>query len=259
MHASVHSHRWATGTRLLERAPDDRLRAFALGYLCHLAADTLAHNVYVPRRLLLTSSTRNVGHAYWEARFDACFPLDQLELARDVVGGDHAEPDALLEEVLTWALFTFRTNKRIYRGMLGVAQDDRWRAAFGRVAAQSRWPLPQSEVDLYLSLLRPWLEDFLVRGTGSLACRLDPVGRESLSLAKRVRRRTIREVRVESGILDLPARRESLAMVADILFPVPSAPAPAGAGPRETIDAEGDRFWERYAAPALAGTEAPAA
>jgi hypothetical protein len=251
----VHSHRWATGWRLLDRAPDDRLRSFALGYLCHLAADTVAHNVYVPRRLVLTSSTRNVGHAYWEARFDACVAPEQLEAARELVSGDHAAPDALLEDVLTWALFTFRTNKRIYRGILGVAQDDLWRAAFGRVAAQSRWPLPQAEVDRYLDLLRPWLADFLVRGSASLACRLDPVGRESLALAKRVRRRTLREVRVESGLLDLPARRRSLATVADILFPVPAPPGPPTAG---TAAAESGAFWERFA-PMPAERESPAA
>jgi hypothetical protein len=110
-------------------------------------------------------------------------------------------------------------------------------------------------VDRYLDLLRPWLADFLVRGSASLACRLDPVGRESLALAKRVRRRTLREVRVESGLLDLPARRRSLATVADILFPVPAPPGPPTAG---TAAAESGAFWERFA-PMPAERESPAA
>ena len=51
-------------------APNDRLKAMGLGYLTHLAADTIAHNLFIPRQLVLTSSTAGLGHSYWEARMD---------------------------------------------------------------------------------------------------------------------------------------------------------------------------------------------
>ena len=72
-----HCHAWHVGQEILDLAPSDPLRSFGMGYLSHLAADTIAHNFFVPRQLVLTSSTVALGHSYWESRFethlgDAC-------------------------------------------------------------------------------------------------------------------------------------------------------------------------------------------
>ena len=58
------------GRKLLLQAADPREQAFACGYLSHLAADIIAHNIYVPNQLYLTSSTIRWGHIYWELRAD---------------------------------------------------------------------------------------------------------------------------------------------------------------------------------------------
>src|SRR6202007_3290965 len=39
-----HSHNWSTGVGLLNSARGNHERAFAYGYLAHLAADVVAHN-----------------------------------------------------------------------------------------------------------------------------------------------------------------------------------------------------------------------
>src|ERR1043166_1655441 len=65
-----HSHFWHVGQETFDFAGSDALRAFGLGYLSHLAADTIAHNYYVPRQLVLTASTRSMGHSYWESRVE---------------------------------------------------------------------------------------------------------------------------------------------------------------------------------------------
>src|SRR5690606_10379300 len=59
-----HCHNWHVGEEIYQTADTDRLRAVGLGYLAHLAADTIAHNVFVPRQLLLTSSSKAPGHSY---------------------------------------------------------------------------------------------------------------------------------------------------------------------------------------------------
>jgi len=41
-----HSHNWSTGLGLLEAARAQKEKAFALGYLAHLAADVVAHNFF---------------------------------------------------------------------------------------------------------------------------------------------------------------------------------------------------------------------
>ena len=65
-----HCHYWHVGQEIHDLAGSDALRAFGLGYLSHLAADTVAHNYFVPRQLMITSSTAAVGHSYWETRVE---------------------------------------------------------------------------------------------------------------------------------------------------------------------------------------------
>ena len=55
--AGRHCHFWHVGEEILQTAENDRLRAVGYGYLAHLAADTIAHNFFVPRQLMLTAST----------------------------------------------------------------------------------------------------------------------------------------------------------------------------------------------------------
>ncbi len=65
-----HCHSWHVGQEIYDQAETDALKAFGLGYLAHLAADTVAHNYFVPRQLVVTSRTIALGHSYWESRFE---------------------------------------------------------------------------------------------------------------------------------------------------------------------------------------------
>ncbi|HMG00898.1 MAG TPA: zinc dependent phospholipase C family protein, partial [Gemmatimonadaceae bacterium] len=68
--AGRHCHSWNVGFEIHDNAESEALRAFGLGYLAHLAADSVAHNYFVPHQLTITSSTAALGHSYWESRFD---------------------------------------------------------------------------------------------------------------------------------------------------------------------------------------------
>ena len=121
-----HCHYWHVGEEILGAARNDRLRAVAYGYLAHLAADTVAHNYYVPRQLMLTSSTKALGHSYWEHRFDVQLGEHFGALAREVVMEyDHSEADNLFDSVLSGTIFSFETNRRIFRGMIRMQDNDR--------------------------------------------------------------------------------------------------------------------------------------
>src|SRR3954467_7519530 len=50
-----HCDAWHGGQGSHALAESAGLRAFGRGYLCHLAADSVAHNYFVPRQLMLTS------------------------------------------------------------------------------------------------------------------------------------------------------------------------------------------------------------
>lgn len=211
-----HCHHWHIGEEILAAADTEQLRAVGLGYLAHLAADTIAHNVYVPRQLLLTSSTEALGHSYWEHRMDIQLRARYTSLAREVVmSRDHSAADALFDRVLSATLFSFQTNRRIFRGMIRFQDNERWQNIFGTVLQNSRWTLDEETIHDYVARSFDYVVDYLERRAEAFPAALDPVGEHNLSQAKRIRRQVIR-----SGIRD----PEQLRAAADERFPLPPVP-----------------------------------
>jgi hypothetical protein len=212
--AGRHCHFWHVGEEILESADNDRLRAVAYGYLTHLAADTIAHNYFVPRQLMMTSSTKALGHSYWEYRFDTLLGDGYAAAAREIVMDyDHSEADHLFDRVLSGTIFSFETNRRIFRGMIRIQDNERWRAVFDRVLERSRWDLSDETAAEYVSRSFDFVVDYLLRRRDSLPASLDPTGDFNLQLAKKVRRLALKE-----GALRDTARLRALA---DDFFPLP--------------------------------------
>ncbi len=188
-----HPHAWHIGEEMLEAAEDDAaLQAGALGYLCHLAADVVAHESFVPRMLLLTSSTRALGHSYWEHRMDAAVGSDYTRLARSLVMEfDHSRVDELLNSVLASTLFSFRTNRRIFRGMIRLADYQPWQNLFDTVIDNSRWDLEGAETEFYFRHAFEHTAGYLIWGSESPAASRDPTGELALRRAKQVRRQVL--------------------------------------------------------------------
>jgi hypothetical protein len=212
-----HCHSWAIGEEIFATAETDRLRAVSLGYLSHLAADTIAHNFFVPRQLLVTSSSKALGHSYWEHRMDVQLGERYTRVAREVVmDHDHSAADALFDRVLSATLFSFRTNRRIFRGMIRFQDNDRWQTLFATMLQNSRWVLPDDAVGEYIGLSFDYVIDYLARREEAISAALDPIGDENLGRAKQVRRLAMRE-----GKLKAPELLEELA---NNFFPLPETP-----------------------------------
>src|SRR5512146_1495278 len=105
------SHSWEVGLKLLDQAKTWPERAFAYGYLGHLAADTVAHET-------LTDDLSNVGHTWIELKADSIidksFWLQTVMISKAV----RRRSDLLLENALDRYMFSFKTNQRIYKSIV---------------------------------------------------------------------------------------------------------------------------------------------
>jgi len=105
------SHSWDVGLKLLEQAKTSSERSFAYGYLSHLAADTVAHET-------LTDELGNMGHTWIELKADSIIDktywLQMFLISRKV----RKRSDLILENSLDSFIFSFKTNKRIYKSMV---------------------------------------------------------------------------------------------------------------------------------------------
>jgi len=213
-----HCHSWHVGREIVDRADTERLRAFGLGYLAHLAADTVAHNFFVPRQLVVASTTIAIGHSYWESRFETHLGDEFARTAMDVIRMDHAPADGLLDRVLSPTIFSVRTSRRLFRGMVGLTETQSWQAAFRVVAERSRWDLSDEEVERQMRVSFQLVMEILAREETAQAVKLDPAGDASLGLAKRVRLDVIRN--------RLPRDSWRLTQLAEQRFGLPAYPLP---------------------------------
>ncbi len=202
-----HCHNWSVGLKMLAGADTPSTKAFCYGYLAHLAADIVAHNYYIPNQLYLTSSTKRLGHLYWEFRSDSHIDSAYWELARRVVEGRNHANDASLENAVKRKIVSLKTKKRVYVRVLNLTDFERWRQACDFVERNSRWKISQRYIkdlrDLSISLAIEFLRD----PENSLCLDYDPVGTRNITRAKRLRRNAKRVTGTKpvNGIFELPA------------------------------------------------------
>lgn len=186
-------HHWATGFAIREDADNDRGRAFALGYLSHLAADTVAHGKFLPRQMTLTRTTMSFGHLYWELRADATigpYYWQQLRLILREVFSEHERvlserlTDTFLPFSVNWRLF-YRMNRFVSRHMLRRAMDSWYRL--------SRWQLSDQLMREYRAECLSRMLDVVANGEQSWVCHEDPNGNAALAYT-RMQRRQLRQM-----------------------------------------------------------------
>lgn len=190
--AGRHCHSWNVGFEIHDNAESEPLRAFALGYLAHLAADAVAHNYFVPHQLTITSSTAALGHSYWESRFDTHIGERFSRTAKQLILRDHTHSDEHLDRILSPTIFSTSTNRRIFRGMVYVADTESWQRIFHLVEEKSRWDLSEEEVEVYMARAFDYIVDLLTRLDRAEPYKLDPAGTIPLRAAKKVRRAALR-------------------------------------------------------------------
>ena len=213
-----HCHSWHVGREILELAETPQLQAFAWGYLSHLAADTVAHNFFVPRQLVVTSRTIALGHSWWESRFETYLGDQYARTAMDLIRLDHSAADGHLDRILSPTIFSVRTSRRLFRGMVGVTETESWQRVFKQVANISKWEIPADDLDGQMGRAYQYVMELLRDDQGAAPLKLDPAGESSLQLAKKIRLDVVRN--------RISGTTEALQKLADAKFGLPRDPVP---------------------------------
>ncbi len=192
-------HHWVTGFALLEDARTDGQRAFAHGYLAHLAADTVAHNKFLPRQLTLTRTTINVGHVYWEVRADCHIERPYRRHLRSILQHRFLEHEASLAANLTETFLPFAINRRLFRRMNLMTTNLAWHEAMRRWHLLSRWDLCPDLLGRYHDESVERILSLLAEGAASPLVHEDPNGNAALGFARH-HRRQLRQM-ARAGVL----------------------------------------------------------
>ncbi len=104
------SHSWKVAWKLMDATESDRQKAFAYGYLMHLCADTVVHNIKpngVP-----------FHHSLFEMRSDSLVDKKYRRKLKTLDKYMQKKHDLFLERRLESLIFSFKTNKRLFKGIL---------------------------------------------------------------------------------------------------------------------------------------------
>ena len=185
----VHCHNWTVGFGVLDKAKTDAQKAFSLGFLSHLAVDTVAHNYYVPYKTVQGFKARASGHAYWELRYDQKLPSDLWQVARQVSQAHYREHDDHLAECLSDSyVVPFTLSKSLFGGLLLGARLKKWQRMTQVIAGERDLFLGDEEVGECRNLAVGNIRDMLKQADGAQCVQADPTGARNLHVANLYRR-----------------------------------------------------------------------
>lgn len=206
-----HCHHWDVALPLLDKAKKEREQAFVYGYLAHLSVDTVAHNFYVPFKIIRSYQTLTLRHTYWEMRFDEKMDPKVWKTLEEVANGDYQDLDRFLEKSLKRSLFSFKTNKKIFNSLLILQRMKRWQSAAAVMAKRSSYELADEEVKKYKKLCCEVVVEFLQDPTQARVLLADPAGKLKLLYAAEMvkdlrsytKRRLINSAKAQHLIADI--------------------------------------------------------
>lgn len=183
-----HSHNWRVGWRLLEGAETPEMQAAMWGYLSHLAADVVAHQVFVPTKIAAVRNGLIRGHSGWEIAFDADWHPEYPHLALEVTERVSEVVDPYLMGRLRETLFSHRNNRRIFRWTLKLQKYRTWERLVREAARRTPHAVDDETRTVYFELSMNAVWSCLHRQREATVTHFDPTGHRALELAARTRR-----------------------------------------------------------------------
>jgi len=222
-----HCHRWTIidEFRAADKSPE--AEAFSLGYLSHLAADTIAHNHFVPYHLTRFARTRGLGHLYWEMSADRFVDERRWQLVKDLKADTSLQPlDELVNQRVPKKALSMRTNKILFSHVLLVSERETWRRGMSRIHPIGRVSLQKGFLEHFRKAATARIRLALSRGGVAKLEHIDTNGKAAQKEAMKRRRRLVRQY--PAG----PARHAAgEAAAADFMHGMQSPPLKNGEAP----------------------------
>jgi hypothetical protein len=220
-----HCHRWTIVDAMREKARTNAEEAFILGYLSHLAADTIAHNHYVPYHLARYARSKGLGHLYWEMYADRFVRASRWKIIGELKSDRSLDAlDELVNEAVPRKAFSMRTNKLVFNHVLLISERDHWRRGVERIHGFAAAPLDPEFLELFrraavgrirLALRPKGLETLL---------HIDTNGKAAQKAAWKTRKRALRRIASAER-----RQKESAALAGAFLQGMESPPSQSGA------------------------------
>ncbi len=183
-----HCHNFEIAKNLLEKSKNNQEKAFSYGYICHLAADVVAHNFFIPYMIISTFKSRTLTHLYWETRLDNKVDKSVWKVVDELRKKDFSNDEALLKSVLSFNLFPFQVHNRIYKGYILFSRLEQWHRTIELLRNFSRYKILKfvvnetfkMSVDFCIRVLKREDDDFIYNN--------DPMGRKTIAMATLIKR-----------------------------------------------------------------------
>lgn len=188
MRPEHNNHNWDVSLGLLDSASTPREKSFALGYLSHLAADTIAHNIYIPDRILGQFDRRRRNHVMQELIFDAQLGPEVWKTARAVARRPFPECEALLDRALPRTPLPKKVNLRVFRSGVVLVRLGGWQRIIQRLKKRWDGELPGSVMNSYLDEVHRTVIEFLNQPESAVCRNHSPAGRHVLPAAYSLRK-----------------------------------------------------------------------
>ncbi len=223
---SGHSHNWESGFDILAKANNLRRQAYAYGYLAHLAADTVAHNVYVPGTFRTAPGGGKLAHVYIETQADRYIKWDSADALGVLHEAGSKASERILKDALPHKAWKFWLKKHVYEYSIAIGGSKAWRVSMS--ALDKFFPKKQrlAMLDHMLTLSARAIVSLLADTTGSPVLTLDPIGAHALADANGDARRPSGKMLFMGGVKNIITR------------PLPLPPVLEWVKPSKTPDIE---------------------
>ncbi len=170
-----HSHNWSVAFKILDNSKTDREKAFAYGYLSHLAADAVAHGILVNS---MDKRLKGARHTYLEVVADNSCPATYKQLAKEVLKRYNRNLDDNFKDLVDSVLFSFGVSKLIFKGMVRISLGRKHikRFVFNPKLSEI-FSINEKELEGYIELSRQFCLSVLVEGMDSPVVKISAISK----------------------------------------------------------------------------------